>query len=94
MADGFATTISRNRLAAYFGDRSLLVKTKHVDSLQQVANMRGELGMMYRGMVLYLSPAATGRSGSRAAATWNRPTRTWTPPSTRTRPSRRCRPSG
>ncbi|MFF5077808.1 methyl-accepting chemotaxis protein [Actinoplanes sp. NPDC000266] len=82
---GFATTIDRKPLTAYFADRSLLAKTiaaavcmavvavavavisinrmatlgddlkvmkaQHVDSLQQVANMRGGIAVMFRGMV-------------------------------------------
>ncbi|MEU4238558.1 methyl-accepting chemotaxis protein [Actinoplanes sp. NPDC026619] len=41
------------------------MKTDHVDTLQQVANVRGELGIMYRGMLIYY--VASGTAAEKAA---------------------------
>jgi methyl-accepting chemotaxis protein len=99
---GFAITVPRGRMTAFFADRSLLVKTviatvcmavvaigvgtlsinrmatlrddlramktSHVDSLQQVADLRGELGQMFRGMLLvFVATNDAGRKDGRDA---------------------------
>ncbi|GAA0498142.1 methyl-accepting chemotaxis protein [Paractinoplanes deccanensis] len=99
---GFATTIERKPLTAFFADRSLLAKTiaaavcmavvavgvaivsinrmatlgddlklmkaQHVDSLQQVANIRGGIAQMFRGMVLYeIATTDAARTTARTA---------------------------
>ncbi len=101
---GFAITVRRNPVAAFVGDRSLLVKTviaaicmavvsigvgivsinrmgtlrddlqamktDHVDSLQEVANLRGQLGEMFRGMLLvYIAETPQAKTEARAAVT-------------------------
>jgi methyl-accepting chemotaxis protein len=42
------------------------MKASHVDTLQQVANIRGELGTMFRGMLIY-NLGTTGPAAARAA---------------------------
>ncbi len=99
---GFAITVPRGSMTAFFADRSLLVKTviatlcmavvaigvgvlsinrmatlrddlramktSHVDSLQQVADLRGELGEMFRGMLLvFVATNDAGRKDGREA---------------------------
>jgi methyl-accepting chemotaxis protein len=99
---GFAITVPRSSMTAFFADRSLLVKTviatvcmavvaigvgvlsidrmatlrddlramktSHVDSLQQVADLRGEVGQMFRGMLLvFVGTNDAGRKEGRDA---------------------------
>jgi len=44
--------LSINRMSS-LNDELRAMKTEHVDSLQEVANIRGDLGKMYRGMLVY-----------------------------------------
>ncbi|WP_344520374.1 MCP four helix bundle domain-containing protein, partial [Paractinoplanes durhamensis] len=50
--------LSINRMSQ-LNDDLRVMKTDHVDTLQQVANVRGELGAMFRGMLIYYVAAGT-----------------------------------
>ncbi len=58
-------TLSINRMATLRDDLRAM-KTSHVDSLQQVADLRGELGQMFRGMLLvFVATNDAGRKDGR-----------------------------
>jgi methyl-accepting chemotaxis protein len=58
--------LSIDRMAMLRDDLQVM-KTDHVDSLQQVANLRGEIGNMFRGMLIFYSAA-----GNKTVATQGR----------------------
>jgi methyl-accepting chemotaxis protein len=53
--------LSINRMSHLNSDLKAM-KAEHVDTLQQVANVRGALGSMFRGMLIYISPASTAEA--------------------------------
>ncbi|GAA0558055.1 HAMP domain-containing methyl-accepting chemotaxis protein [Paractinoplanes ferrugineus] len=58
--------LSINRMSHLNGDLKNM-KSQHVDTLQEVANVRGALGSMFRGMLIYISPGsnAEARAGGK-----------------------------
>ncbi|GIE98469.1 methyl-accepting chemotaxis protein [Paractinoplanes rishiriensis] len=49
-------TLSINRMSGLRDDLAAM-KTRHVDSLQELSNVRGEVGLVFRGLLVYFSAA-------------------------------------